>query len=105
MNAVDPNELTMLMMTCIGVGITGSSNVRKRLPDGDAVCCGFKAEGDEGRRLPLQPRVTTPAKSNAGNASFMRMSLAASKANADRKFQTYLAIGSSAITSAVIVYA
>jgi hypothetical protein len=85
MKAVEPNEPTMLIKTWIGVGIRGSSSARKR-PAGDAVFCEFRAEGEDGIELPLQLQVPmAQAMASADNASFMRISIAASKVNARRK--------------------
>src|SRR5215470_17548269 len=86
MKAFEPNEPTILMITCIGVGtagsptgggITGSSNARNRPAVGDdVVFCEFKVEGDDGRWLPLQPQVAVKqATTSAGSASFMRISM------------------------------
>jgi hypothetical protein len=87
MKAVDPNDPTMLIMTCIGVGIGigGSSNTRSLPEFVDAVLGEIRPEGEDGKWPPLQPRVTTQAISSDGNASFMRMSRSASKVNARRK--------------------
>jgi hypothetical protein len=86
MKAFEPTEPTMLIKTCIGVGITGSSSARNRPAVADGMFCEFKAEGDDGRRLLLQPQApTTQAMTSAGNASFVRISRRKSKVNARRK--------------------
>jgi len=86
MKAFDPTEPTMLTKTCIGIGVTGSSSARNRPAVGDGVFREFKAEGDDGRWLLLQPQVpTTQAMTSAGNASFVRISVARSKVNARGK--------------------
>jgi hypothetical protein len=75
MKAFDPIEPTMLINTWSGAGITGSSSVRNRPAVGETEFCKFKAEGDDGRWLPLQPRVpAAQATTSAGKASFMRIS-------------------------------
>jgi hypothetical protein len=87
MKAVDPNDPTMLIMICIGVGtgVAGSSNARNLPPVRDAVPGEIRPEGEDGKWPPLQPRVTTQAIRSDGNASFMRISMSASKVNARRK--------------------
>jgi hypothetical protein len=46
----------------------------------------FNADGDDGRWLLLQPKVpAAKAMTSAGNASLMRILVAASKVNARRK--------------------
>src|SRR5215475_438306 len=93
MNAVDPIVPTMLINTCNGVGggiagsgIAGSSSAPNRPAVGDVVLCEFTIEGEDGKWPPLQ--LQEPAAhtmTSTGNASFMRMSRAASKVNARRK--------------------
>src|SRR5678816_139162 len=89
MKAFAPNEPTMLINTCIGVGTTGttgSSSARNRPAVGDVVFGEFNADGDDGRWLLLQPQVpAAKAMTRAGNASLMRILVAASKVDARRK--------------------
>src|SRR6185503_7620002 len=88
MKAFEPNEPTMLIRTCIGVGIAESSNARNRRAVGDPVFCEFNAEGDEGRWLPLQPQVPAAmAMTSAGNASFMRISMLGSNVDAAANYR------------------
>src|SRR5512138_1643752 len=82
MNAFDPNEPTMLIMICIGVGI-GSSNVRSLPPDGDAMPCGISSDGEDGRRPLSQPQKATAQEAATTNdPSFVRMWITASKPSA-----------------------
>src|SRR4029453_539819 len=77
MNALEPNEPTMLIRTCIGVGITGSSSDRNRPAVADAVFCELTIEGEDGKWPPLQPQEpVAQAITSVANASFMRMSIA-----------------------------
>src|SRR4030095_843018 len=77
MKALEPNEPTMLIRTCIGVGIAGSSSARNRPAVGDPVLCEFTVDGEDGKWPPLQPQEpVTQAITSVGNASLMRISIA-----------------------------
>ena len=95
MNALDPNEPTILMMTCIGVGTAGSppgagaagSSSARNLPAAvDMPFCEFTTEGAEGEWVPLQPQTANvQTVAIARNANFVRMKIARSKPNARGK--------------------
>ena len=81
MNAPDPNEPMMLMITDIGVGAGaggagvgagGSSRARSLPPPG--ADSGFTTEGDDGIVPPLQLHIVmAQAMTKAGNATLVRM--------------------------------